>query len=244
MTYLLTLGWPWFASAAALGALLGFFTYRLDKNTRFSGGWIIVAGLVLLGAGGAASGLGLLHGRAALTLDIALLASLAGGLGLAAGGLMKPAAKALFDSDVRQSARRASAPVIAPAEETPLDIPGAPAELHAVLAEMQRVEATLPPSKSSRKRRHPARPGVAPLLLPAPHGSGPDDLSKIKGLGAKSLEKLHALGVFHYDQIAIWNLDNARWISTALEAPGRVERGKWVQQAQALVHETRRANVA
>jgi hypothetical protein len=36
MTYLLTLGWPWFASAAALGALVGFFTYRLDKNTRFS----------------------------------------------------------------------------------------------------------------------------------------------------------------------------------------------------------------
>ena len=43
---------------------------------------------------------------------------------------------------------------------------------------------------------------------------------------------------------AIWNLDNARWISAALEAPGRVERGKWVQQAQALVNQTRRANVA
>jgi predicted flap endonuclease-1-like 5' DNA nuclease len=173
-----------------------------------------------------------------------LLASLSAVSGLAIGGLMKPAAKALFDSDTRQSARRIATPVIAVASEKPLDIPGAPAALHAVLAEMQRAEATLPPSKSARKRRHPARPGVAPQLLAAPRGDGPDDLSKIKGLGAKSLEKLHALGVFHYDQIAIWSLDNARWISAALEAPGRVERGKWVQQAQALVHETRQANVA
>jgi predicted flap endonuclease-1-like 5' DNA nuclease len=55
---------------------------------------------------------------------------------------------------------------------------------------------------------------------------------------------LHALGVFHYDQIAVWSLDNARWISAALEAPGRVERSKWVQQAQALANERRRANVA
>lgn len=243
MIYLLTLGWPWFAGAAALGLLVGFFTYRLDKNANFSGGWIIVAGLMLLGAGGVASAAGLLRGRAALPLDIALLASLASGLGLAAGGLLKPAAKALFDSDARQSARRASTPMIA-ASEAALDIPGAPSELHAVLTEMQRVEATLPPPKSGRKRRTPPRPGVAPQLLPAPRGSGPDDLSRIKGLGAKSLEKLHALGVFHYDQIAIWSLDNARWISAALEAPGRVERGKWVQQAQALAGETRKANAA
>ena len=244
MTYLLTLGWPWFAGAGALGALIGFFTYRLDKSARFSGGWIVVAGVMLLVAGGVVSGLGVLEGRAALTLDITLLAGLASALGLVVGGGVKPAAKALFDSDAQPVARRAVTPVIAPADEAALDMPGASAELHAMLAEMKRVEATLPPPKSGRNRRQPARPGFAPPLLPAPRNGVADDLSKIKGLGAKSLEKLHALGVFHYDQIAVWSLDNARWISAALDAPGRVERGKWVQQAMALANETRRANVA
>ena len=109
---------------------------------------------------------------------------------------------------------------------------------------MRRVEATLPPPKSGRNRRQPTRTGVAPTLLPAPRNGVADDLDRIKGLGPKSRERLHALGVFHYDQIAVWSLDNARWISAALEAPGRVERGKWVQQAQALANERRRANVA
>ena len=244
MTYLLTLGWPWFAGAAALGVLTGFFTFRLDKNTRFSGGWIVVAGATLLVAGGIVSGLGLLHGRAALTLDIAVLAGLSSALGLVIGGFVKPAAKAMFDSSAQPLARRAATPLIAPTDEALNDIPGAPAELHAMLDEMRRVEATLPPPKSGRGRRQPARPGVAPALLPAPRDGVADDLARIKGLGPKSREKLHALGVFHYDQIALWNLDNARWISAALDAPGRVERGKWVQQAQALVNETRRARVA
>jgi len=248
MTYLLTLGWPWFAGALALGALIGFFTFRLDSNARFSGGWIIVAGAMLLAAGAIASSLGALQGRAALMLDISLLASLASAMGIALGGRLKPVAKAIFDSDAPRADRRVVTPVIvsgdvASSDREFGDMPGAPAELHAVLAEMRRVEATLPPAKSGRTRRQSIRAGVAPPLLSAPRDGNADDLARIKGLGPKSLEKLHALGVFHYDQIAAWSLDHARWISAALEAPGRVERGKWVQQAQALANE-RRANVA
>ena len=244
MTYLLTLGWPWFAGAVAHGALIGFFTFRLDRNARFSGGWIIVAGVMLLAAGAVASGSGALQGRAAMTLDIALLASLASAVGIALGGVVKPLAKAIFDSDARRAAARVVAPLIAPGEAAPRELPGASAELHAALAEMRRVEAKLPPPKSGRNRRQPTRPGVAPPLLPAPRDGVADDLARIKGLGPKSRERLHTLGVFHYDQIAVWSLDNARWISAALEAPGRVERGKWVQQAQALANEQRRVNVA
>jgi predicted flap endonuclease-1-like 5' DNA nuclease len=248
MIYLLTLGWPWFAGAGALGALIGFFTFRLDSNARFSGGWIIVAGATLLAAGAIATSLGAVQGRAAVTLDIAQLAGLACAMGIALGGRLKPVAKAIFDSDAPSAALRVVTPVIVPGDVASHDgesgdVPGAPAELHAVLAEMRRVEATLPAPKSGRNRRQPTRAGVAPPMLSAPRDGNADDLARIKGLGPKSLEKLHALGVFHYDQIAVWSLDNARWISAALEAPGRVERGKWVQQAQALANE-RRANVA
>jgi len=78
-------------------------------------------------------------------------------------------------------------------------------------------------------------PGLPPESLASPRRGTPDDLTKIKGIGPKSVEKLHALGVFHYDQIAAWNIDNARWIGAALTVPGRVERGKWIQQARELV---------
>jgi predicted flap endonuclease-1-like 5' DNA nuclease len=53
-------------------------------------------------------------------------------------------------------------------------------------------------------------------------------------VGPKSQEKLHALGVFHYDQIAAWTPEQARWIGGALGVPGRVERGRWVAQAKSL----------
>lgn len=255
MTYLLTLGWPWFGGAVALGALIGFFTYRLDQNDHLSAGWIIVAGATLLGLGGVASSVGALQGRAALTLDIALLAGLASALGIVLGGGVKSIAKAVFDSDAPRAARRVVTPVIVPGKIASGDgeadnIPGAPAELHALLAEMRRVEALSPAPNSVRNRRKSTHPGVAPPLLHAPRDGVYDDLARIKGLGPKSREKLHALGVFHYDQIAVWSLDNARWISAALAAPGRVERGKWVQQAQALAqtqalaNENRRADVA
>ena len=76
--------------------------------------------------------------------------------------------------------------------------------------------------------------GSRPATLPAPRGGAADDLAKIKGLGPKSVEKLHALGVFHYDQIAAWSDDNVKWIESSIGAAGRVKRSGWVEQAQAL----------
>lgn len=77
-------------------------------------------------------------------------------------------------------------------------------------------------------------PGKQPEALAAPRAAGADDLKKIKGVGPKSEAKLNALGIYHFDQIAEWSLDNARWIGAALATPGRIERGKWIQQAQEL----------
>jgi predicted flap endonuclease-1-like 5' DNA nuclease len=88
-------------------------------------------------------------------------------------------------------------------------------------------------AKASPAKKH--FPGQPPESLAAPRGGAPDDLTRIRGIGPKSVEKLHALGVFHFDQIAAWNIDNARWIGAALAVPGRVERGKWIQQARELV---------
>lgn len=236
MIYLLMSGWPWFMAAASLGALVGYVTYRTDRDAVFSGGWIIVAGALALLAGLAISQAQLLSGAAATAFDVSLLCGVAYAVGLPAGGL----AKSLRGARPDVAARRLSTPLLASvAIERPetIEPPTTPPALYDALSEMKEAAARMPSSKRIRDRETKKNhPGVAPPLLPAPNGGVADDLARIRGLGPKSLEKLQTLGVFHYDQIAAWNLDNARWISAALGAPGRVERGKWIQQAQTLRH--------
>lgn len=221
MSYLLTLGWPWFAAAFGVGALVGFISFTRARDAHFSGGWIVVVGVFALAAAFAASGVQLLSGRQALALDIALLAGLAYAAGLLAGGFLK----ALGRSEAPRRPRAELAPVIAaPARRAVTPVPA--------LAPPPSPKTPAPPARATRARKGAA--GLRPETLDAPRNGAPDDLSRIKGLGPKSREKLNALGVFHYDQIASWNLDNARWIGAAIGAPGRVERDKWIQQARAL----------
>lgn len=89
MSYLLTLGWPWFAAACALGALAGYVTTSRAKDAPAAPGWNLIAIAATLGAGAAASWLGLLDGRAALTMDVLLIAALAYLIGLPVGGALK-----------------------------------------------------------------------------------------------------------------------------------------------------------
>src|SRR5208337_5312177 len=146
------------------------------------------------------------------------------------------------------------APAAAPMKPTPVVArkrprdaePPAPEPLAPKSAASKSPAPEPPPAKSevvaaapeSTAKASPAKkqfPGQPPESLAAPRGGTSDDLTRIKGVGPKSVEKLHALGVFHFDQIAAWNIDNARWIGAALSVPGRVERGKWIQQAREIV---------
>ena len=248
MLYVLTLGWVWFAAAGALGLLVGFATAARGRGGEFSGWWVILAAFGVLAGGFAGAELGLVPGRAGLQLEIGLLAALAYFIGLPIGG----GAKSLLP-----------APAAAPMKPTPVVVRGRPrdeefpAPEHAAPKHASKLAAAdspaptslapePPPAKSetaaaarelaekaSPTKRH--LPGHPPESLGAARGGAPDDLTRIRGIGPKSVEKLHALGVFHFDQIAAWNIDNARWIGAALSVPGRVERGKWIQQARELV---------
>jgi predicted flap endonuclease-1-like 5' DNA nuclease len=62
----------------------------------------------------------------------------------------------------------------------------------------------------------------------------PDQLQRISGIGPKNEKILHALGFFHYDQIAAWTPEQIAWIDDHLKFNGRIGREEWIEQARLL----------
>ncbi|MEN5297381.1 endonuclease [Brucella sp. TWI559] len=80
-----------------------------------------------------------------------------------------------------------------------------------------------------------------PELLDAPLKAVPDDLTAIHGIGKSVETMLQKLGVFHYAQIAQWNLDQAAWIERHIGFAGRVTRENWIGQAAKLLQSNQRS---
>lgn len=87
----------------------------------------------------------------------------------------------------------------------------------------------------------PANPGVQPkpndprpASLPGPRNGSADKLTQIKGIGPKIEASLHAMGVYHFDQIVGWSNDNIDWVDAQLAFKGRIRRERWVEQATEL----------
>jgi len=236
MSYLLTLGWPWFAAACALGAVIGYLTTSPAKDAPAAPGWNLIAIAAALAAGAAASWLGLLEGRVALMVDISLISAVAYLVGLPVGGALKVTQAATPAYAVKRPMvvlRGVASEVCEPIIGSSPDAQEASVE-PALEAAASAAKALNEKAAEMRASSGKAAAGERPSMLTAPRGGAPDDLAKIKGVGPKSVEKLHALGVFHYDQIAAWSDDNVKWIESSIGAAGRVKRNGWVAQAQAL----------
>ncbi len=81
----------------------------------------------------------------------------------------------------------------------------------------------------------PAEAGVRPNLLYGPRDGQRDDLKLIGGVAAKYEQKLNALGIFHFDQIAAWTEKDITWFKSHLgEFDERVAKEKWIEQAAKL----------
>lgn len=75
----------------------------------------------------------------------------------------------------------------------------------------------------------------APSLAAASAGPQDDDLTRIKGIGPKLVEQLHALGVTRFDQIAAWTDAEVDHIDAKLgRFAGRIRRDSWIEQAHFL----------
>jgi len=78
------------------------------------------------------------------------------------------------------------------------------------------------------------RDGTPGWLRNSPDGPS-DDLTAIRGLGPVMQERLNALGVFHFSQLAQMTDKNASWIAARIHiVPGRLIRDRWAEQAQML----------
>ena len=73
-----------------------------------------------------------------------------------------------------------------------------------------------------------------PNVLTVPRDNKADNLCRIKGIGFVIEEKLHNLGVFHFDQIAAWSEKEIAWVDSHLAFSGRIKREDWIGQAQKL----------
>lgn len=62
-----------------------------------------------------------------------------------------------------------------------------------------------------------------------------DDLTAIKGVAENLQDSLHEFGIYTYEQIATWNEDQIREFSARLAFKDRIQRERWVEQAQHLV---------
>ncbi len=93
---------------------------------------------------------------------------------------------------------------------------------------------------NGRASKTPTIKGKAPVgekvrePAPAPAGDAADDLKLISGVGPKLEQKLNALGVRRYAQIAAWTADDVGRFDNELSFHGRIERDNWVGQAKAL----------
>ncbi len=132
------------------------------------------------------------------------------------------AAPVIVSDNVQKSAIEAAA-MVPPAEP----VPAKPAK---TLPKSQQKAASQPAIRNPHQNDE-----HRPTLLKNARRGKPDKLTELDGIGPSIEAKLFALGIFHYDQIAAWTVEQADWVSTEIGFAGRALRENWVKQAGALV---------
>ena len=132
------------------------------------------------------------------------------------------------------------------AEPTQREVPG---DDHARGPQDRGAEAVVARGRPDERPLDRGKPGISamehepaategerkPMAMEAPRAGGADDLTAIRGVGQALRDKLHGLGIYHYDQIASWTPADVRWIDRNLEGfTGRASRDDWVGQARIL----------
>ncbi len=126
----------------------------------------------------------------------------------------------LTDEEASQEPKAKKAPRAAKAEKSGK----APAKVKADAVE------TAPKSAASSSPRLDEARGMVYDSPPAET----DDLKLISGVGPVLEEKLNAVGIYRFEQIANWTERNVEEFEELLSFKGRVERENWISQAKEL----------
>ncbi|WP_199089426.1 hypothetical protein [Bosea sp. ASV33] len=203
----------WFLLAAfGLGFAMGWISQDGGKPRLWSGAWSVLA--MFWVAGAAVTWFQLLNGMPATWVETALLFIAAYWAGCVCAGLLRrPAAREVAQAGAAAAAEpvpaaaKASSPAVPPVKPQP----------------------QLPPVENEAEL-----PGQRPPGLVAARDDKADDLKLIKGIGRQNEGRLHGLGIWHFEQIAGWTVENVEWVGGYLAFPGRIEREDWVGQAKLL----------
>ena len=224
MSYDFSFLWPWLTLALLLGAGIGWMNWKRGPASPFFAGWLGWASIAWVVALVVAM-LAWLPGRSGFWLETALFFLAIYVIGCLLGGWLKSA----FAPELA---------LIAPAPAKPaVPMPIRP-NVSALVA-----PAAAPPPRPIAPRDPPAAPAIAnekdhdgarPPGFVTPRQGGADDLKRIRGIGAQNESRLHALGIWHFAQIAAWTHDNVRWVGSYLAFAGRIDREQWVEQARLL----------
>lgn len=98
-------------------------------------------------------------------------------------------------------------------------------------------------AKATVKAIAPATAKAAVATKP-PVNDEPDDLTSIWGIGPGNQQKLQEHGVFYLEQIAHWSEAEITRFNAILGFKGRIERERWVEQAQAQLHQREASGAA
>lgn len=157
-----------------------------------------------------------------------------------ASALASPAHKAAVASGTAPSSPANAPPAVHPAALTAIANAGLVKELQERGGGKPLSADELEKMKTSTVLRAPQFGGggssdVKPELLAQPRDGKGDDLGLIWGVADKLAEKLNALGIWHFDQIAKWSPANVAWFETQMDGfKGRIDRDKWIEQCQKL----------
>lgn len=206
------------AAAFAIGLVFGWLTCRGGLRGLFSGPALLV--VLLWGGAAALVWLRMLNDRAAFWVETGLLYVAVYAAGCLVGCLLK--------GDVPEPEAALALP--APRLALPQPAPALPAPV----APRSEPAASAEPAAMPKLDGEDAIAGRRPVGYVAARGGTPDDLKLIKGVGPQNEERLHALGIWHFSQIAAWTSENVDWVGGYLAFPGRIEREEWVAQAAAL----------
>jgi len=92
------------------------------------------------------------------------------------------------------------------------------------------------PTKAPQPSAETKPTAVKAQSAPAPSKANKDNLQLISGVGPVLEKKLNEFGVYRFDQIANWSVDDIAAFNDKLSFQGRIERDEWLKQAKELAH--------